>query len=251
MKALAVKVPLLALGLIVLSVSVAKSGEVLAPANSPNVIAIGDTSLVIPSPRGFVPLTPKMPLLYELQEVFVAAENEELIAFIPSKLVNKTPSDEAPAYQRRFSVQVYRLFRNRKISPAVFGSLKSLITDNSEQFRQKHQGLVLKAIDAINKGVSEQHDVDLALSAANLVIMPVHQETGLSLSYSHLVTYDIDDVAGMSGPFVVAGTSNLLHIKGKILLIYCYAEASGLQWSRQASQEWLAQIISANTVATQ
>ena len=113
-------------------------------------------------------------------------------------------------------------------------------------FRSQVEAQLPQLVGKMNEGIKEQYDVDLALSVSQMVPMPVHEETDRTLSYSALVRYDMVDENGEPAPFVSVVTATLVHVKGKVLFLYSYAEESGLEWSRQASQQWANNVVSAN-----
>ena len=209
-------------------------------------ISIGDVSLVIPKPEGFSPVTPKMAVLYEVQKQFVAPSNEEFISFIPDDVVEVVLKDEIPDLPRRFTVQTSRNLVNATVSSSYFLSLKKIIKSQNTKIIKEVEAQLPEIMGKMNKGIKEQYEVDLALSVSQMVPMPAHEETDNTLSYSMLVRYDMKDEMGNPDSFVAAVTTTFVHLKGKVLFLYSYAEESALEWSRKASHEWTSNLINSN-----
>lgn len=211
-----------------------------------NDISVGGVLLKIPSPEGFSAVTPQMAFLYEAQKHFVAPMNEEFVTFIPDDVVEMALNDDVPDLPRRFTVQTAKPLVGRTITSLDFATLKHTIKTQNHELLKQVEAQLPELVGKMNEGIKEQYDVDLALSVSQMVPMPVHEETDRTLSYSALVRYDMVDENGEPAPFVSVVTATLVHVKGKVLFLYSYAEESGLEWSRQASQQWANNVVSAN-----
>ena len=209
-------------------------------------ISIGGVSLVIPKPEGFSPVTPKMAVLYEAQKQFVAPTNEEFVTFIPDDVVEMVLKDEIPELPRRFAVQTAKNLVNVTVTNSDFLSFKKIIKSQNTELMKKVEAQLPELMGKINEGMKEQYEVDLALSVSQMVLMPAHEETDRTLSYSMLVRYDMKDEMGNPAPFVSVVTATFVHVKGKVLFLYSYAEESALEWSRKASHEWASSVVNSN-----
>lgn len=209
-------------------------------------ISVGGVSLTIPKPEGFSAVTPKMAALYEAQKQFVLPTNEEFVTFIPDGVVEMVFRDEIPDLPRGFAVQTAKSLVNVTVTSSDFATLKKTIKSKNTELLKKVEAQLPELMGKINDGIKEQYELDLALSVSQMVPMPVHEETGRTLSYSMLVKYDMKDEMGNSAPFVSVVTATFVHIKGKVLFLYSYAEESGLEWSKQASHKWANNVVLSN-----
>jgi len=209
-------------------------------------ISVGGTSIIIPSPHGFAAVTPEMSTLYEFQKKFVASTNVEFQVFISEKDVPKALKDEIPDLERRFAVQTAKSLVNIPASKADFSKLKEIIKTQNDEMLKKVESAIGEAMGKINADITEQYDVDLAVSVFQMVPLPVHEETDRSLAYSSYVKYDMKDEKGNSTPFTAVVTATFVHIKGKVLFLYSYAEESALDWSKSMSAQWAKNVIKAN-----
>lgn len=209
-------------------------------------ITVGSVSLTIPNPNGYSPVTQQMAGLYEVQKHFVASTNEELVAFIPERAVSIALKNEIPELPRRFTVQTAKDLVEPSVSTSEFGQLKSMIKTQNTELMKQVEKLLPGLMEEMNEGITKEYDIDLAFSVSQMVPLPVHEETERTLAYSALLNYDMKDEAGQPAPFVAAVTATFVHVKGKVLFLYSYAEEAGLAWSREASSEWADAVVAAN-----
>jgi hypothetical protein len=209
-------------------------------------ISIGGVSLSIPNPNGFSPVTQQMAVLYDLQKQFVAPTNEEFVAFIPERDVPAVLRDEIPDLPRRFTVQTAKSLIGVSVSTSDFVKLKNTIKSQNDELMKKVEKELPGLMKQMNEGITKKYDVDLAFSVSQMVPLPVHEDADRTLAYSALVKYDMKDEHGKPAPFVVVFTATFVHVKGKVLFLYSYAEESGLEWSKEASRQWANAVIAAN-----
>ncbi|MCX4027954.1 hypothetical protein H0A36_19625 [Endozoicomonas sp. SM1973] len=209
-------------------------------------ISVGGVDLNIPVPEGYSAVTPEMAVLYEVQKQFVAPMNEEFVTFIPDGFVDMVLRDEIPELPRRFTVQTAKSLISIAVTSSDFEALKKTIKSQNSELMKKVEAQLPELMGKMNEGIKEKYDVDLALSISQMVPMPVHEETDRTLSYSSLVKYDMKDEMGNPAPFVSVVTATFVHIKGKVLFLYSYAEESDLEWSKKASHEWVSSIVNSN-----
>ncbi len=209
-------------------------------------ISIGGVSLTVPNPTGFDAVTPEMRALYELQKRFVPSTNEEYAAFIPVADVSAALQNEIPALPRRFTVQTAKSLVDKPVSTSEFSELKNIIRTQNDRILKKVESRLPGLMRKMNEGFEEQYDIDPAFSVSQMVPLPAHEETDRTLSYSALVRYDMNDAEGKPYSFVSVVTATFVHVKGKVLFLYSFAEEADLDWSRDRSRQWASDVVLAN-----
>lgn len=209
-------------------------------------IQVGEVQLAIPSPTGFSPVTPQMAPLFEMQKHFVAASNEEFVAFIADENIPKALAGEIPEMPRRFTVQTPKNLVGSFITSAEFNELKTVIKTQNEDILQKIEAQFPGLSSQVNNGIKKQFEVDVAFSISQMIPLPVHIETERTFAYSSFAKYEMKDEQGNVVPFVVVVTATIAHVQGKLLFLYSYAEESGLEWSKAISKQWSEAVIAAN-----
>lgn len=210
-------------------------------------ISVGGVSLTILNPNGFSPVTPQMPLLYELQKQFVAPANVEFVAFIPDRDVPRILKGDIPELPRRFTVQASKNLIGASVSTSDFAKLKTIVRSQNNELMKKVEAQLPGIMKQMNERMTKKYDVDLAFSVSQMMPMPVHEETDRTLAYSTLVKYNMKDEHGNPAPIVAVVTATFIHVKGKVLFLYSYVEESGLEWSKVASQQWASAVVEANS----
>ena len=209
-------------------------------------ISIGRVEVEVPDPPGYAAVTPKMEALYELQKKFVTPSNVEFVAYIDEIDIPAALSGQIPELDRRFSVQTAASLVDASVSKADFAEFKNIIKTNHAEILEKTKAALDEAMGEINTHITEEYDVDLALSVAQHAPLPVHAETERSLAYSSYVKYNMQDEMGDSVPFVALVTATFIHVRGRILFLYSIAGEADIGWSRNISRQWAGAIIKAN-----
>lgn len=214
-------------------------------------INVGGVIIDVPNPDGYSPVTSNMTLLNEIQKQFIAPTNEEFLSFIPISDVPAVLKNEIPDFPRRFTVQTAKNIINLSVTSSNFSELKEVIKTQNTDIIKEAEAQFPELMDRVNDGIKEEFDVDLALSISQMIPLPVHDESERTLSYSSYVKYDMVDELGNPAPFVSVVTATFVHIKGKILFLYSYAEESDVEWSRNASKQWAEDLIRLNPLTNQ
>lgn len=210
------------------------------------VIDVGGSMIEIPDPRGYAAVTRKMTALFELQKHFVAPSNVEFVSFINAADLPMALRGEVPELERRFAVQTAKSLENRSVSAADFAELKRIIKTQNDEIVKKAEAALGQVIGQMNKNFSDEYNVDLAFSVTQMLPMPVHRDTDRSLAYTAFVSYTAKDEAGKQTPFVAVVTATFVHIKSKVLFLYCFAEEAGVDWCERMSGQWANAVIEAN-----
>lgn len=211
-------------------------------------IVVGDVSIAIPAPEGFGRVTPEMLPLDELQPQFVAPSNEEFAAYIPEDGVSLALEGGIPDLSRRFSVQTPRSLVNVPASRSDFSEAKTALKNENARVMDSIEERFPGVVDELNRNVFSPGDLDSAFSVAEFVPLPVHEESDRTIAFSTRVRYDveIDDVPVQASQPIGIITTTLVHVRGKVLFLYAYADEAGLDWSREAPARWAEAVLEAN-----
>ncbi|MDX1253383.1 MAG: hypothetical protein IDH49_14250 [Gammaproteobacteria bacterium] len=213
--------------------------SLLSAAGWAGTISVGDTVLNIPDPPGFVPLTEKMKLVYDHQQMFVAPTNQQFIAFVSKSDTSRLLKKDIPnLLARLFSVQMDKRLIARYFTKSEFAQLKGSIKAQhaSVELTNKIEELLEKALSDLGQG--DQH--------SQMIMLPIHEETDSTLAYSAFVVGHIDNGDGVVTPHVSVFTVTLVNVKGKALFLYSTAERNGLEWSQTISKQWSSSVVTAN-----
>lgn len=210
-------------------------------------IHVGGVEIEIPSPPGFVAVTPEMPTLYDLQKHFVAPGNEEFVGFVAEEGAPAARRGEVPDMMRRFSVQTAKSLKLTMFSEEEFQELSSIVRTENAALIEAVEEEIPAATEQVNRGVKDDYDVDLALEITQMLPLPVHDFSRRTLAYSAYAKYSVNDENGRPAPFVATLTATFVHVEGKVLFLYCYGGEDDLEWTRDISKAWAEAILASNT----
>jgi hypothetical protein len=209
-------------------------------------IAVGGVPLEIPSPEGYGLVTPKMQRVYEYGQQFVVDSNRQFASFISEYEMPEALMGQIPPMRRRFTVQTAKRLVDRKVSGSEFARLKRVLRTQNDELMEKLEREAPGIMKKINDGIEKKYDVKLALSLSQMLPFPAHEDSDDTFAFSALVTFKARDAAGHPADHATALTASLLHLRGKVLFFYAYADADDLEWTREASRLWMADVLAAN-----
>ena len=209
-------------------------------------ITVGSTRLTIPAPEGFSLVTSEMQPYADFAKRFVAPQNERFALFLPDTDVALAKAGEIPDGARRFEVQVTKQIIKPVITKTDFAEIKKMIKTQNDEIMRKAEAEIPGFLKKLTDGLSKDYDVDMSFSSLQILPMPAHGETDRSLAFSTLVRYNVDAGTGKIETQEGIVTATLVHVKGKVLLLYVHADKPDLEWSKTAAKTLSDQIIAQN-----
>ncbi len=208
-------------------------------------VDIAGTKLAIPAPDGCKWIASDLPYA-RLMERFVPPQNRQLALFLTEDDAAIVADGEVPEPTRLFYVQTAKAVVDRFATSADFAAAKKEIKSQHASIAKEVEKQMPGFMEDVNKGISAEYNVDVALSVSQVVPLPPHHESDRSLAISMLTKYAAAGAGGNPVSWEAAVTTTLVHVKGKILFLYATAERSDLEWSREASGKWAGAVIAAN-----
>jgi len=222
---------------------------VLLPAHALAVdVDVGGTTLTIPAPDGCTLIASDLPYA-QLMERFVPPQNRQLALFLGDGDAAIAAQGEVPEPTRLFYVQTPKAVIGRFATNADFAQAKSGIKGEYATIAKEVEKQLPGFMENVNKGISADYNVDLALSVSRVLPLPPHHESDRSLAVSMISKYGATDADGNPVSWEAAVTTTLVHVKGKVLFLYATADVADLEWSREASRKWAAAVIAGNPSA--
>lgn len=205
-------------------------------------IRIGDTTITVPTPSGFTPVTKDMARLDQTLESFVAPSNVRLASFIPEEFLPAVQRGELPAMPRTLSLQTNKKTVAPIVTASEFTELKRVVRKQNEDMVKKAQDQMPGLIDQANEKLGNRTQAKVN----GMAVLPPHEDTERSLAYSMRLDVATKGTDGqvVGHPGVV--TVTFLHARGKLFFTYVNGGENDLEWSRQISKEWAAAILAAN-----
>ncbi len=209
-------------------------------------IDVSGRAIEIPLPPGYSELTPEMSPVYEAMYSYVVPSNERYMIILPTEITESILRGEDAVYERYMVIESERQTARQTFSTQTFAEFRGILRDQLDEiFESVRQELPEIASDA-SQSVSEAIGEDLELSIGEIVPLAVHLETENAMAYSQYVNYGAAVGGEDMGNTVVAATTAFVHVREKILFVYVYGAEGDLEWTREFTSNWLAQIFEAN-----
>lgn len=223
----------------------------LAPPVGGVSVSVGGTQLEIPPPDGFVALTPELRTVYEFQKQFIWPNNEQLAVFIAESDIPIALRGEIPPLTRVFRVQVARSTAPLSISHSQFEELKEVGRKQVEDGLAKLKKELPLLFDKVSEGVSASLGAEIQIALGSVVPLPAHEDSDHAFAWSTFVNTNFRAELDPDATTVTSVmTSAFVHVKGKVLFLYCYGAADDLEWTRTASHAWSERILKLNETST-
>lgn len=207
---------------------------------------VGGKILEIPSPKGFVLVTPQMDAVHRVSLQLVDPMNDQLAYYITESDVPDAMAGEIPSLERTCILKVHKKLKNMVIGVKEFAQMKDVIKQQNQKIFKTMEAKIPSMMDNISKGISKEFDTDFAVKVSNMVPLDTHYETDNVMAYSVYYNYGAS-AEGHKEDLIVSSTSTLVNISGKVLFLYCYGAKEDLEWTRSASKAWAERIIKNNT----
>lgn len=207
-------------------------------------INVGGTRLEVPVPAGYAPITSGSYL--DFSKKFVPPTNEQFALFFTEADAAQIARGEVVVPERQCYVQSSKAIIQQFATKGDFAQLKDMMKRQNDDVFKKAVADAPKAVERMNKGLTEELNQDLKLSLNQMVPLPPHHENERSLAFSMLTKYQINDLSGKPEIFEGVVTATFVHVRGKVLYLYVNTEKKALEWSRTAAKAWAEQVIAAN-----
>lgn len=202
--------------------------------------AVGGTTISVPTPPGFAPVTPEMRAVYEYLHRLDSSEYDVLIDFIVEGQVPVALRNEPVDTTRLSRAMTIRALETRTLTPAMFAALKKemLARLGSPAFLRPDLREKLAALT----GIPNRSGKSL-FGGSELRVIPLaaHWDTERGFATSVFARLSV-------GPKtrVTVTTTSLLLVRGKVLQIMTSGTETDLHWTRTRQKDWAEAIFAVN-----
>jgi hypothetical protein len=209
-------------------------------------IDVGGQRLVIPAPVGFAVVPADMGELSQLLDRVVAPGNTRYMTFIPQAEITAARTGQRPRVERRFSVQTAQRLEQSVLSREEFAQMKEILRELNADVVAAVARHIPSFMEKATQGATDQLDASAGLEVTDMIVLPPHAESEQALAYSLFVKGETPRGDTQEHEFISAGTVAIIHVKGKVVFLYCYGGEHDLSWTRTMSQAWTAAVLAAN-----
>ena len=172
---------------------------------------VGGKDLNIPSPQGFSRVTEQMPIVYMFGQLRNSKDQtfDMLAIYIAESDIPAAMLGAFPS--RYFMLKVYKELKDVLVTPTSFIKIKNIIKNN-------------------NKKASK--------NVTDLVMLDPHYDTNQYLAQSFF--YKENNI-------LIISTVIYVNVSGKILCLFCNDMNKNLEWTQNASKNWVSMIMDSNS----
>ncbi|MEM7393926.1 MAG: CvpA family protein, partial [Verrucomicrobiota bacterium] len=205
------------------------------PAGDP--LKVGDRSIHVPAPEGYVRLTPDMSDIYGFHEAMAKADaiHDLLATYVLTEDRATSLTGVTPPLKKYFTVKVNKVIAITALAPEDFETYKETMKSEQMTYAGDLSDLLDKAREAERAGLTE---ADPGFIASRLVMQEPHTSTDRMVSYSGYLNTGDTIEAGDETKHIAAMNTTALYVGQKILLLYAYAPHDEIEWARSASIDW-------------
>ena len=209
-------------------------------------IEVGDQQISVPTPDGFVELTPQMTPYYETMRAYISPDNIRYFTLVDENEGAAILRGEAVELGRFMSIESQKVMREVSVSYEQFAELRGIVRDQIDEVFASVETQLPELIEKGNKDVSETFSTDLAVELGGMVPLPVHLERDNLVANSMYLTAGASVDGEDYEEETSAATIVFLHVQNKILFLYVYGSKSDLGWTRDTAAAWADSILAAN-----
>lgn len=208
-------------------------------------LSIGGKELNIPSPQGYSRVTQQMDAVYRMSLHSADPLSDQLGYYIPETDIPIAMSGKTLSLNRYYILKVNKKLKDIVVSDQDFAELKSLTKSQNNEILRSVKSQVSALLKKTSKEISKELDVDFAIQMTKMVPLEPHYETDNAYAYSAYINYGAS-VNGSKENVIISTTVTYVNVSGKILFLYCYGSQKDLEWTRNTSKAWTANIIDSN-----
>lgn len=212
-------------------------------------IVVGERTISIPVPQGYIELTPDMSPYYESMWAYVAASNHRYLTLIQASKAGAMRRGESVDVGRYMNIETEKNLSRMSISAAQFDEFQDVMRNQLLELTARVEERLPEITSAGNASLSEQFDADLAVDLGGLVPLPIHHDTDNAIASSMFLTVSATVNGEDMGSDILSATMLSLHVGDKVLFLYVYGAQADLLWTRETAGAWADRILAANRQA--
>lgn len=217
-----------------------------ASAQAADTFNINGKDIIVPAPKGFVRVTDEMTDLKRLVQQMQDPVNDTLAYYISESDVPAAMAGEIPELNRWFILKINKQLRNMTIGRNDFSRLKEATKGQNQKLFEKVKAQIPEHMNKMSQGVSQEFDMDFAMSISQVVPLDPHYESDNALGFSMYLKNEVT-VGSEKKNTIISATSTFLNTSGAVLFLYGYGPQNQLEWTRSASMNWAENVMKSNS----
>lgn len=212
-------------------------------------ITVGERRLEVPVPAGFAVLTPEMSPYYESLNAYVGPNNVRYLTLISTEAADAIGRGEDVELVRYINIESERSAANASVSSAQFAELREVIKGQLEQLYAQAEEQLPDLVGAGNEAASEAFDAEVTVEVGGLSPLPIHIDRIDAIANSMYANVGGAVNGEDLGASAVAATTQIQHVKDKILFFYVYGDKEDLDWTRETAEALASGVVAQNPLS--
>lgn len=217
-----------------------------ASAQAADTFNINGKDIIVPAPKGFVRVTDEMTELKRLVQQMQDPVNDTLAYYISESDVPAAMAGEIPELDRWFILIINKQLRDMTVGKNDFSRLKEITKGQNHKMFEKVKAQIPELMNKMSQGVSQEFDMDFAMSISQVVPLDPHYESDNALGFSMYLKNEVT-VGSEKKNTIISATSTFLNTSGAVLFLYGYGPQNQLEWTRSASMKWAENVMTSNS----
>lgn len=217
-----------------------------ASAQAADTFNINGKDIIVPAPKGFVRVTDEMTELKRLVQQMQDPVNDTLAYYISESDVPAAMAGEIPELDRWFILEINKQLRDMTVGKNDFSRLKEITKGQNHKMFEKVKAQIPELMNKMSQGVSQEFDMDFAMSISQVVPLDPHYESDNALGFSMYLKNEVT-VGSEKKNTIISATSTFLNTSGAVLFLYGYGPQNQLEWTRSASMKWAENVMTSNS----
>lgn len=217
-----------------------------ASAHAADTFTINGKDIIVPPPKGFVRVTDEMTELKRLVQQMQDPVNDTLAFYISESDVPAAMAGKALELDQWFILKINKQLRNMTVGKSDFSKLKEVTKGQNQKVFEKVKAQIPERMNKMSQGVSQEFDMDFAMSISQMVPLDPHYESDNALGFSMYLKNEVT-VGSEKKSSIISLTSTFLNTSGAVLFLYGYGPQNELEWTRSASMKWAENVMASNS----
>jgi hypothetical protein len=213
-----------------------------------NTVYVGDTAILLPSPKGFFRYDGKNSKIDNLEQSLLPSSNRLLAIFGSEENLADVLVGRFPKVERQFNAQSMRSLESLTVTQAFFNELKPGLRETfSAQSGNENFRDVIKEVETnASSAISAVSHLSANLKIGEMISLGVFDDTKDSLCFSALAKVQ---VSTSTNSYVTVIGCCIIRVSDRVFYLYSmslYRDKSDIEWARRSIQRWRDAVLKAN-----
>ncbi|HVK52490.1 MAG TPA: hypothetical protein VM469_12235 [Pseudoxanthomonas sp.] len=213
---------------------------------STSTVQVGKVSVEVPTPDGYIRITPEMNGLLERLESVTPATNVPLALYLSDQELDKALSGEPFMMKRYWAIQASKEALDTPFTPVDFARMKEFLLSQQQQIIERlKRDMPAVMNDSFGK-ISQELKEQARVQPGGIVTLPSHYDDATSMANSLVARVELANGSAQPDVVVVTVTYTIVNVGERLIFLYVYGQEDDLEWTREQAKAWSAAVVATN-----